>query len=132
MEGGENMNTFNLDAPISTMFSMKVDENNGTTMQANSMMEVSNTFDPDSVNKDAKLEAMNYTVSTGGTYNGYYWPYWEPYREYYHTCYHAVTTPDRFETAFKLARKLMDKKQVRPMKTVEDFFKLMDVIVEAL
>jgi len=68
----------------------------------------------------------------GGNYYGYYWPYWQPYNEYYHSCYHTFTTSDKFETAFKLARKLMDKKLVKPQKTVEDFFKLMDSIVEIL
>ena len=65
-------------------------------------------------------------------YQGYYWQHWEPYREYYHDHYHIVTQPDNFERAFKLSRKLMEKKLVKPMKTVEDFFVLMDAIVEVI
>lgn len=106
----------NLQAPISTMFS--------TSAQ--------------------NIGGVSYTTTTGNTlgdstgttqvnaYNGYYWPFWEPYNQYYHSYYHTTTTPDKFETAFKLSRKLMDKKLVKPQKTVEDFFKLMDAIVEVL
>lgn len=65
-------------------------------------------------------------------YNGYYWGLWEPYREYHHVTYHHIPTSDSFERSFKLARALMAKKLVKPLKTIEDFFKLMDAIVEEL
>lgn len=82
---------------------------------------------------------IKYTTSTGsttsgmtGNYSGYYWHYYEPYKTYYYPMYNNIPAPDKFEVAFKLAKKLMEKKLIKPLKTVEDFFGLMDSIVEAL
>lgn len=69
---------------------------------------------------------------TNTDYRGYYWGFWEHYREYHHDHYHFIPQPDNFELAFKLARKLMEEKLVKPMQTIEDFFKLMDAIVEVI
>ncbi len=71
------------------------------------------------------------SLSVGSTY-GHNDLVYRPYYDYYANCYHTYIKQDKFETAFKLARKLMDKKIVRPQKTVEDFFKLMDAIIEVL
>jgi hypothetical protein len=72
------------------------------------------------------------STTTTANYAGYYWPLWEPYQNYYIGYYHSPVTADKFEIAFKLARKLMEKKIVKHLKTIEDFFKLMDTIVEVL
>lgn len=74
----------------------------------------------------------SYSGSTGVNYYGHYWNWWESYADYHYHYYHWHPTSDKFEKAFKISRKLMEKKLVKPMKTVEDFFKLMDGIVEAL
>lgn len=110
------MNEINLEAPISTMF-----DYTGSSSIALNQQTAEYSIDPNSL-KEASTSS----------YNGYYWNYWEPYRNYYTTCYHSNIVADKFETAFKLSRKLMEKKLVKPMKTVEDFFKLMDSIVEVL
>ena len=76
--------------------------------------------------------ASNTIGNLSTNYLGYYWNWYEPYKEYhYHNC-HVIAQPDKFETAFKLARKLMEKKMTKPHKTIEDFFQLMDVIVATL
>jgi hypothetical protein len=83
---------------------------------------------------------QSYTIGSGGTaFNdtsntavNYIWPYYEPYKTYYYPIYHEIPASDKFEVAFKLSRKLMELKLTRPLKTIEDYFKLMDAIVAVL
>ena len=111
-----------LQAPVSTLFNATLNTS------SNNVGFVSTNNSP--LNAGTSNLTAGLTQTSG--YLGYYWNWWEPYNSYYHSCYHAPTSPDKFETAFKLSRKLMDKKLVKPQKTVEDFFKLMDAIVEVL
>lgn len=132
--------SLNLQAPVSTLFTSN-SSSNVYTNPSNALNTTNASYASVGNNSiGGVLSGINSITTVGQTsgnavnanYYGYYWPYWEPYNNYYKGCYHTFTTPDKFETAFKLARKLMDKKLVKPQKTVEDFFKLMDSIVEIL
>ena len=141
--------SLNLQAPVSTLFNSSNSSGN-TNPNQNSSLNMVSSIPSNNVSANYasvgnnSLGGINGNLTTGnsfnvpnagyqgGNYYGYYWPYWQPYNEYYHSCHNTFTTSDKFETAFKLARKLMDKKLVKPQKTVEDFFKLMDSIVEIL
>ena len=140
--------SLNLQAPVSTLFNSSNSSGNTNSIPNASMNQNASSLSAQTANYASvgnnSIGGITGNLTTGnsfnvpidgyqgGNYYGYYWPYWQPYNEYYHSCHNTFTTSDKFETAFKLARKLMDKKLVKPQKTVEDFFKLMDSIVEIL
>lgn len=115
------MEQFDLSAPVSALF------NKDTKMSAINMVDGTGQYGRSG---DYAIGAQ--TNFQNADYRGYYWSFWEPYREYHHDHYHFLPQSDNFERAFKISRKLMEKKLVKPMKTVEDFFKLMDAIVEVI
>ena len=56
----------------------------------------------------------------------------ETYRDYYPAYYTSwISTPNRFEQAFKIASKLISSKRVKVEK-VKDFIELVNEIVDAL
>ena len=136
------MKNISLSAPVDTLFSTGNSINASYEPQKALGMKVSDvqsnmTLGNTSQNANYIGDVLPNKPDMGMTqafnqYAGYYWSFWQPYNTYYHGCYHTFTTPDKFEIAFNLSRKLMEKKLVKPLKMVEDFFKLMDAIVEVL
>lgn len=113
---------------MSTMFNYSSSASSDTTAGDNVNFEMTTTEGSSSYNLDLS------DSSGTGHYAGYYWPWYEPYREYHYHHHHVRPSGNDFETAFKIAKKLCTKKVVpaSKQKTIGDFFKLMDIILEVL
>ena len=70
---------------------------------------------------------------SSSSYNNYYYPWYpETIREYYPIYYRIwETEPDKFEQAFKIVNKLMEKKIVE-IRKVKDFVELVNEIVDII
>lgn len=71
---------------------------------------------------------LSYKTTWGGSTSSYPW---EPYLEYRYYMHRPIIEESKFDKAYRLGRKLVEKKLLRnKVETAGEFFKLVDMLLE--